>query len=370
MKGYNDCNSDPGDGCETLTTQSCKVGEMCLRSGQTVCWPTVAFAKSFGTDTIDPPPELALDANGNIYLAGQFPRGFSQNLNFGTGDLTGTVGQYSMFIASLNAAGIARWVLSVVPSAIDAGVGGVGATAIAVSGDHTYVGGHIGASADFSGTGIRLTPSKGPLFLASYRAGDGTYEWAVQLDGKTLDTMVLDAAGNVYVVGSFQGSVDFGDGKIIGDPDGDAGTTTPGFVASYASDHHCRWAWAFAGCSVRVAVDNQSNAYLAGSFTRGASVAGQVLQPSGGVGMFLAKLSADSGTITRLRTFEGDVAITVGAVAADAYGDVYVTGSIPGTADWRTGAAGQPEHAFQQRIRLGVLGQLCRWRNLSFCRCV
>src|SRR3954471_1078681 len=75
-------------------------------------------------------------------------------------------------------------------------------------------------------------------------------------------SVAADRAGNVFVTGTYQGTVDFdpGAGSALLAGGG-------GFVAKYAADGTFAWARGFVGTTpAKVAVDNGGSVYFAGNF--------------------------------------------------------------------------------------------------------
>jgi hypothetical protein len=147
---------------------------------------------------------IAVAAGGHVYVTGQF----SGRANFG-GENRASVGLRDIFVASYTATGDHRWDLTFGAPGED----NVG-TAIAVdTRGHVYVTGGFGGSVNFGG-GERTAAGESDIFVASYGAA-GTYRWDRTFGGaeRALGwAIAADAAGNAYVTGRFQGTVDLGNG--------------------------------------------------------------------------------------------------------------------------------------------------------------
>ena len=95
------------------------------------------------------------------------------------------------------------------PNSIALGVGGIVHTA-----------GYFQGTADFdpnAGT-QNLTPAYSNSLFVSKLANTGTYIWAKQLDGtgyQDVSDLAVDATGNVYVLGSFDDSLDVDPGPGV-----------------------------------------------------------------------------------------------------------------------------------------------------------
>ena len=126
------------------------------------------------------------------------------------------------------------------------------------------------------------------------------------------DTAV-DAGGNVYVTGRFEQTVDFDPGPGVVELDEVNGNA---FVAKYRADGVLLWAEQTEGRDGRrIAVDGSGNAYVVGT---GA--------------LKFWKLAADENGWLGAPDVNGLLSAT--DVAVDVFGDVYLSGSFSGTADF------------------------------------
>ena len=148
-----------------------------------------------------------------------------------------------------------------------------------------------------------------------------------------------DAAGNVYLTGSFSNTVDFDFGA------GTANLTSNGsndiFIASYTSAGAYRWAVRAGGTgndngapSGGICTDG-TNIYVTGAYSGAATSFGATsLTPNGGTGTdaFVAKLNASTGAWTWAVTLGGTGNVDSGvALCIDPSGNPYVLGSFNGT---------------------------------------
>lgn len=147
--------------------------------------------------------------------------------------------------------------------------------------------------------------------------------------------MARDAAGNLVMVGSFQGTVDFDPGA------GSAPLASAGgndiFVAKYAADGTFMWARRAGGVSsdvaTAVAVDNAGNVVVSGSFSQTADIGGSNLTSNGTTDAFLWKLDS-AGTTVWSRGFGGSGIDEANGVDTLANGDVVATGAFSETVDF------------------------------------
>ena len=166
------------------------------------------WAKSMGSTNGDNANGIALDASGNIYTAGYF----SGTVDFDPGSGTDTLsssGNYDMFIQKLNASGNYVWAKRMGSSNYD------------VANDITLdASGNVFTTGYFFGT-VDFDPNSGTASLNSNGNNDifiqkldinGNYVWAKNMGGSSADfahSIALDAIGNIYTTGGFQGTADF-----------------------------------------------------------------------------------------------------------------------------------------------------------------
>ncbi|HEX6428578.1 MAG TPA: SBBP repeat-containing protein [Niastella sp.] len=209
---------------------------------------------------------------------------------------------------------------------------------------NTYVTGYFYATADLDpGTGTANVISTGgaDIFIAKYDVL-GNYVWAKNIGGTSDDdssSITIDGNGNVYVTGYFRGSADFDPGT------GTANLASAGgadiFLTKYDGAGNYLWAKNMGGAaddiSTAIAVDAASHVYITGSFNgsgdfdAGAGIAS--LTSMGGTDIFLTAYD-DAGNYLWAKNMGGTGTDSSLAIALDAGGNVYITGSFTGTADF------------------------------------
>ena len=176
----------------------------------------------------------------------------------------------------------------------------------------------------------------------SISAGSGSHVWsrnfggAFPTDTVTVTSTGVDSSGNIIVTGYFQGNVDFGGGAVssIGGQDI--------FVAQYSSTGAYLWSKTMGSVAddyaTALCVDRSNNIIVTGSFNYSVDFGGGALNSAspGLSDIFLVKYSA-AGVHQWSRQF-GDTGNDTGyGVTADASGNVVVTGSFVGSADFGGG---------------------------------
>ncbi len=230
------------------------------------------WAKSMGGHDDEWSSDITVDAAGNVYITGMFGRlnGHPADFDPGTGvAMLISAGIADGFLARYDANGNYVWAKSIGGTGFDEVYG------IAVDNNsNVYVTGYFVGTADFNpgGSPAATLTSLGlnDAFIARYDAG-GNYVWAGRLGRGQQDQGVgvdVDAAGNVYVTGWFNGTVDFdfgqGTATLAAAGDQDA------FIAKYDSGGSYLWAGRLGGDAIdngtAIAVDIAGNVYLASSF--------------------------------------------------------------------------------------------------------
>ncbi|MGB2984885.1 MAG: IPTL-CTERM sorting domain-containing protein [Phycisphaerae bacterium] len=252
----------------------------------------VGWAESAGGTDTDVGAGIAVDASGNSYVTGWF----GGTATFGTFTLT-SVGDVDVFVAKYDSAGNVVWAESAGGTDFDQGYG------IAVDGSgNSDVTGYFGGTATF-GT-ITLTSAGGlDVFVAKYDSA-GNVVWAESAGGTDWEGafgIAVDASGNRYVTGWFEGTATFGTFTL----------TSAGFldvfVAKYDSAGNVVWAESAGGTDFDegdgIAVDGSGNSYVTGKFEGTATFGATTLTSAGAIDVFVAKLSdapAGSGACCRL----------------------------------------------------------------------
>ena len=178
------------------------------------------------------------------------------------------------------------------------------------------------------------------LTLAATVAGAFTpaHLWSQRFGGTGIDggySAATDASGNVFLAGSFSGTVDFGGGALVSAGIDDI------VVAKYSPTGAHLWSQRFGstGSDVGnfVATDASGNVFLAGTFNGTVDFGGGALVSAGGTDIIVAKYSP-TGTHLWSQRFGSTGNDAGNSVATDASGNVFLAGSFNGTVDFGGGA--------------------------------
>lgn len=278
---------------------------------------------------------IATDGGGNVYVAGVF----QSDIAFGVPGQFTTHGGDDIFVAVYSSQGIFEGAFQIGSAANDQ-IGGIAVDAT----------GNIYLAGTFQGT-LDLSAYGGPAALTGAGSTDGfllkinssgTIGWAVTLGGTGADTanaMTVDAAGSVFVTGSFHDTATFGGGATAINRTSSWGAGA--FVARFDTLGNAVWASEIGGLATvdtaGIVVDSAGNIVVGGTFDGtvdfdpGADL--DILTTNGGKDVFIDRLTG-AGSFVWADTFGGTYDESFGGLAADVSGNVYVTGSFYGSVDF------------------------------------
>jgi subtilisin-like proprotein convertase family protein len=288
---------------------------------------------------------VAVDASGNVYTSGYFDGAAS----FGSGVTLTSSDSQDAFVAKLDSAGNTLWAQRM-------GGENLGSNGNdSVAGMATDPAGNVYLAGWFAGTGLfgsTLLTSKGTrdAFVARLDPS-GNFQWAQRMGGEgvnqfafnvTVDSRSADpSTWAIYAGGEVAGNnVDFG-ATTFAAPNGDP------YVAKLdATTGSFTWADHFSGTAesraCAVALDGAGNVYATGTFTGTTDFdpgAGALSLTSSTGSTFVSKLDPNGNFLAAWQT----VGSTGGyGLAADAAGDVWVSGTISATTTFPTGQTSSP----------------------------
>jgi hypothetical protein len=296
---------------------------------QTPAW---LWAKSATGTGIDEAFANAVDASGNIYMAGYFN---SPTINFGTSTLT-NVGGNDVFLVKYNSSGSVLWARS------GGGNGHDAATSVAVDNSgNVYITGYyksaeIGFGTDTLTNTDFTTNNTSDFFLVKYDP-NGTVLLAKDgggLNSEVSCSVAVSTSGDVFITGYFNSySMLIGTTTIT-----NANTsnyTNDIFLVKYTTGGNLLWARSVGTTSwdeaYAVAVDANGNSYITGVFNGATLTFGStVLTNAGSIGtydLFLAKFDISGNAVWAIRAgaSEDEYALSV---AVNASGNSYLAGSF------------------------------------------
>ena len=181
-----------------------------LNAGGSLIW-----AKSIGGIGSDDDHGITTDASRNVYVTGRFT--FTPDFDPGPGTFEiPSLGGDDIFILKLNSSGDFVWAKRL------GGANAEGARDIGVDANgNVYTTGIFVGTCDFdpgpSTFELTSVVASSDIFISKLDA-NGNFVWAISFGETTIDqglSIALDASGNVYNTGFFQGTVDFDPGGPV-----------------------------------------------------------------------------------------------------------------------------------------------------------
>ena len=328
-----DSGGDPGYGGDVFVAKYSNAGQY--------LWAFNVGSPSIGDDGT----ALVTDALGNVYVGGYFsgnadfdPSGSVANLSVGNG---------LVFLAKYNTNGQYQW-------AFNFGSPGGNAHPFGLKIDgaaNIYVTGYfIGGGADFDPSPIsaKILSSNGQhdIYLAKYNSS-GQYQWAFNIGSGGIDVareLDVDNAGNIYVGGDFQSTVDFDPSASV------ANLTSVGssdiFIAKYDNNGNYKWAKRFGSINFDIAwgvTYTKGNVYLSGSFQGTVNFnPGTVpdnLVSNGSSDIYVTKFDLNGNYVCAFKVGGSNVDESY-RMSSDTLGNFYITGYFNSyNTDFNPGAA-------------------------------
>ncbi len=288
---------------------------------------------------------ITIDSNGDLILLGKFR--FTADFDPGPGVLNMTANNTDLFVSKLDDDGNFIWAKQ---------IGGTGTTVSPqqikcdLSGNIHMIG-YYNGTADFDpGVGsVPLTPtgSSSNIFISKLDA-NGDFLWAKSMGGSSGATgwnLVLDAAGNVYSTGNFQGTADFDPGPglfaLTSNGNSDA------FVSKLDINGDFVWATSIGGTWIDngygITLDQSGNVLYTGAFNLtvdfdpGAGTLNQTsLGTTGNSDVYISKLDGN-GNFLWVKTFGNTSGNTGFNIESTASGDILFSGQYKETVDFDPG---------------------------------
>ncbi|MCP4441611.1 MAG: T9SS type A sorting domain-containing protein, partial [Aureispira sp.] len=239
---------------------------------------------------------LAIDGNGNACITGYFEGSIDCNLSMASGSLNST-GLRDAFLAKYDANGNYIWAKNIGGSDADYGE--------AVSIDkhnNIYLTGSFSGTADLdpsSSTANLTSAGQRDIFVAKYDA-NGDYIWAEKFGSINTDSgnnIFVDDNGNIYLMGEFQGNVNFGGTSTLG-----SGSGGSNYVAKYDANMNYLWTKGIGVDAYDFGLDGNGGLFMTGSFVGlvdfdpSNSSNAYITNPGNDLGVFLAKYN-ETGAI-------------------------------------------------------------------------
>jgi hypothetical protein len=285
---------------------------------------TLLWATEAGGPASDEPHGVALDPQGNVYVAGSF----QQSASFGAHALS-SAGSYDGFVAKLSPSGVPQWARSVGGTGVDIAHG----VAVDQTGN-AYIAGSFHWDASFGATTLSAAGQVYADIFVHKLDSAGNHGWALSAGGNKFDAaddIALDSAGHLFITGNFWDVAQFGPISLTSIGGSDL------YVASLDPGGAFRWATPAGGPSgflaQGLAVDSSGGAYVTGFFQGGAKFGSQTFVSKGQNDVFVARFSPVGSRVSAVTAGGPDDDRAFG-IAVDASGYSYVTGWFEGTGDY------------------------------------
>lgn len=282
------------------------------------------FARKGAGTGAEPGANIDLDSAGNVFVVGSF----TGTAAFGAFNLTSAGGR-DIFIAKHDRTGNVLWARRAGGSGDDHGAG----VAVDRAGNLRVTGSFSG-SAGFGGTSLNAGGSSDG-FVASFDR-DGNVLWAQPVGGSGTARgwrIACDAAGNATVVGSFSGNATVGATALTsaGGEDAFVAKFSAGGVPLWAK----RFGGTGAEQGTGLALDPDANLFLTGSFQGTVNFGGTSLSAGGGTQTFLVKCDR-AGVVQWAKKAAGLDSAAGTTVIAEDDGTCNLTGTFSATATFGT----------------------------------
>lgn len=300
---------------------------------------TVDLLRSGGSSSVfDRGNAVAVDADGNMYVAGNF----SETAEFGSLSAT-SAGDQDGFIVKYNAQGEEQWVRRIGGTGLD------NINGIAISGTDLYITGSFNGVANFNTpssfvNNVITSAGSSDIFLAKFNLS-GTFLWTRRAGGIGSDVSYSVAASgaDVYITGSFRETANFNTPSAFGSNEITSIGNIDIFIAKYNSsgDRQFQRRAGSTGNDIgRGVIVALNGVYITGEFTGDAhfnSFGGPgitSLTSAGGSDIFVAKYDF-SGNILWTRRAGGTLN-DIGYGIANIGDNVFITGHFFDVANFNT----------------------------------
>ena len=332
---------DPGAGIANLTKLGSDEGFIAKYSTT----GNYIYAALIGGTNYEEGSEIIVDASNYVYVIGTFGGTVDFDPGAGTVNLSSPSG-YGVFIVKYDAGINYQF-------AVGVGASMRGNDVSVDASGKVYAVGMFSTLTDFdpgAPTANLTPPGLQNGFVASY-TNTGAYRFAGQIGGyyntaysELGNTITTDAAGNVYVAGTFSGNVDFDPGPgtafLFGSTNGDI------FFAKYDANGNYVFAKAINGSPNKepktIALDATGNIFIAGYFQSNVDFdpgAGFVsLTSAGSDDIFIAKYDVN-GNYVFVKQIGGTGSDRANGMMLDGSGNIFIAGNYTGAVDFDPSAA-------------------------------
>jgi len=298
--------------------------------------PARIWGTYYGGTEDDRGNSCAVDASGNVYLAGTTNSTTAIASGGHDNTIGGGVDDYDAFLVKLNASGVRQWATYYGGT----GYGQGNSCAVDVSGNVFLAGRTNSNTAIASGGHQNTYGGVGDAFLVKFDAS-GVRQWATYYGGTGDDygrSCTVDASGSAYLAGITTSTTAIGSGghqNMIGSV-----ARYDAFLVKFNASGVRQWATYCGGADDdygnSCAVDASGNVYLVGNSTSSTSIASGGHQNTYGGGTFVFGdaflVKFDTSGLRQWGTYYGGTGADAGSsCAVDGSGNVYLAGFTTST---------------------------------------
>lgn len=278
------------------------------------------LSKAFGGMGDQEGLAITTDKMGNLLVTGWF----NGSIDVGAGSVMSAGGK-DIFVLKLNSMGMTQWGKTYGSAGLDEGV------SIAADGaGDVIVTGHFSGALDMGGTMLNSAGGR-DIFVAKLDGQNGGTAWAKSF-GDVNDQFVrradVNAAGDIWVGGGFQGSVDFGGGPLVSSSGEDAYLIKLDGQGGHLQSH--RYGEGLNQAVMGLSAVPSGGVVVAGRFQGQIDLGGGALASAGADDIFLAQFD-EMGMHGWSKRFGDASAQVVEAVAVDGAGNISLTGHFMGS---------------------------------------
>jgi hypothetical protein len=231
---------------------------------------TYGWTRRMGYISEDVGYGIAMDPSGNVYVTGSFKDTVDFGADFGATDSKTSAGENDIFISKINANGSYGW-----SRRMGGGLDDYGYSIAVDPSGNVYVTGifrsTVDFGADFGATDSKTSAGENDIFITKTNA-NGSYGWTRRMGGGSYDNgdgIAVDVLENIYITGSFGGTVDFGADFGTTDIKTSAGPYDA-FIVRIDANGAYTWAKRMGGSlgtsGEAIAIDLSSNIFILGEF--------------------------------------------------------------------------------------------------------
>ena len=287
---------------------------------------TPGFLVTFGGSQVETDiAGVAVDSSDNIYITGTSlgTNVFGSSVTSGTSD--------NIFVVKLNSSGVIQWVYTAGGNGRDRG------RKIALdSSGNVYVVGYYQNTVDFGGGNVTSNQSFDAFILKLNSSG--TFQWVKSYGGSNGNDLgrdvAIDSSDNVYMLGAFRTTVDFGGGNVTSNGNSDV------FLVKLNSSGVFQWVYTAGGTGddgVRaLALDSGDNPYITGNFASTVNFGSGNITAANSNDLFILKLNS-SGAYQNIYTSNIDTTTKAKGLFIDSSGNIYATGTFQNTVNFGGG---------------------------------